>query len=139
MVYRLAARRGLLAAIAGLILLSIGTMIFVEIFTPMLRESLGHPWRTSADDTSTRDLFLFPTLFSILPALSALLFQPGHGERIGAVVGIVYWIQLAFYLVSVGRFEFGPAMGGLMLCVGIGALTGWIGARLGAKVTAWAA
>jgi len=137
LIYRLAGRRGLIAAVAGLIALAIVSMIFVNIFTPMLREALGHPWRTSADDTGTRDLFLLPALYSILPALVALLFRPERGARTGAIVGFVYWAQLAIYLVSVGRLEIGPAAGGLALCLSLGAATGWIGSRVGAKVIRW--
>ena len=132
--YRLGHRRGLMLAVIGLIALALACIIFVETFTPILREARGHPWRTSADDTSTRDLFLFPTLLTILPALAALLFRPEHGARIGLISGLAYWIQLALYLASVGRFEIGSAIGGLVLCLAIGATTGWIGCRLGARI-----
>jgi len=137
--YRLADRRGLILSIVGLIVLAIGAMMFVETFTPILREARGEAWRTSADDTSTRDLFLIPTLLSILPALSALLFRPEHGARVGAVAGIVYWMQLAVYLASMGRLEIGTAIGGLALCIGIGAITGWLGSRVGGNIIRWAA
>jgi hypothetical protein len=130
-IYRLADRRGVILAIVGLLALALAAVVFVEIFTPILREARGEAWRTSADDTSTRDLFLIPTLFTILPALSALLFRPGYGLRIGMAAGLVYWIELALVFVSDGRFEIGAAIGGLVLCLGIGAVMGRAGARLG--------
>ena len=137
--YRLGGRRGLITALAGLIVLALACIAFVEALTPILRDALGHPWRTTADDTSTRDLFLIPTLLSIPPALAALLFRSDRGVPIGAAAGLVFWIEMAIYFVANNRFEIGPAIGGLILCLGLGAFTGSIGARLGARVTRWAA
>jgi hypothetical protein len=131
---RVAGRRGLVMAVAGLLTLAALCIVFVEILTPILRESLGHAWRTTADDTSTRDLFLFPALFTALPALSALLSRPEHGARIGAAAGLLYWFQLAIYLASIEMLEVGPAAGGLALCVGIGAVMGWAGSRTGGAI-----
>jgi len=131
---RVAGRRGLSVAVAGLLVLAAVCIVFVDIFTPLLRESLGHAWRTTADDASTRDLFLFPALFTLLPASSALLFRREHGARIGAAAGLLYWLQLAIYLASTGVFEIGPAAGGLALCIGIGAVTGWAGSRAGGTI-----